>query len=157
MTDVRQLSDYALEQIRLPRDGSPADAVAFFAGQDPARLAVLLVNDQLNRFIGDSRRDEGDAPIDYQGWFWRSVDFFTPRGITIAEGDGRVAICQNNKWGYPERDLTEAEQTQFLTLVWAAYLESRKGGNLAEIYAATDAALGKANDFILSLDVNGER
>lgn len=151
MTTPRMLALHELESIRLPRDGQPIDAVNFFAAQDPARLATMIVNDQLNAFI--SSADKGEhGPIDYQGWFWRPVDFFSPRGITIADGDGRVAICQNNKWGYPERDLTNEEQAHFLALVWEAYLLNSKGGLLSETIANTTAALGRANEFILGLD-----
>ena len=147
----RQLGTYELEQVRLPRDGTPDDAIEFFTAQESSRLATLIVNDQLNGFI--ARNDDEHGPIDYQGWFWRSVDFFTPRGITIAKGDGRVAVCQSNKWGYPHRDLTEDEQAHFLSLIWAAHQESRKGGLLSEIHATTNRLLAEANDYILSLEI----
>lgn len=153
MSNIRQLGNYELGQIRLQHDGGPEDAVAFFAAQDPAKLAVILVNDQLNDFIRRAETEGGEQPIDYQGWYWRSVDFFTPGGITVAEGDGRVAVCQSNKWDYSQRDLTPTEQATFRGLVWGAYRAGCQGGNLADIYSARDAELAKANEFIHNLDM----
>jgi len=150
MSDIKQLSDHQLADIRLKAD-SPAEAVDFLSAQDPRKLAVMMVNHVLNNFI--STRNDDEAGIPYQGWFWRSVDFFTPRGVTIADGDGRVAICQNNKWGYPERDLTEVEQAALLTHVWGAYLASRKGGMLSEIEAETSRLLFEAGQYIDSLTI----
>lgn len=153
MSTIRMLGDYELEKISLPRECGPEEAVAFFAAQDPAKLAVMMVNETLNSFIREAQPDDGERPIDFQGWFWRSVDFFTPGGTTVAKGDGRVAVCQNNKWGYLQRDLTDDEQATFRGLVWGAYRASGKGGNLADIWAARDAELEKANEFIHNLDM----
>lgn len=141
---------------------TPAEELARLAAKPSDELARAILNDELNGFIAHRSSssfsdDREDAPIPYQGWFWRSVDFFTPRGVTIAEGDGQVGVCENNKWDYPERWLTDDEQAEFLRLVWAAYQESRKGGNLADINEATDAALRVAGEYIAGLDVGESR
>lgn len=110
-------------------------------------LATAAVNQRLNKLIDDT---EG-SPIPYFGWFWRDIDFFSPKGITIAEGNGRIAICENNKWGYPERYLTGGEQAQFRDLVWAAYLEYSKGGTILETRMNIREALETAGEFIARL------
>jgi len=121
-------------------------------------LTVAAVNDALNDLIRDRDHDSSEpGPMLYMGWYWRNVDFFTPRGFTIARGDGQIAACMNNKWDYPERDLTDDEQKVVRDLVWAAYVASRQGGNLAEIHANTDAKLAEAQAFIDSLDVPDDR
>lgn len=152
---IRKLGKYELDNIRLTSD-SPSGAVDFLAAQEPRSLAVMIVNHVLNGFITSYDNDNDYRAIPYQGWYWRSVDFFTDGGVTIADGDGQVAVCENNKWGYPQRGLTEDEQARFLTLVWDAYLESRKGGLLSEIKEKTVAALGVAGDYIGSLTIKKE-
>ena len=138
---------YDASSIRLYA-ATPDEALKDFSEHASGDLAKLIVNDRLNRFIA-----ENDGAIEYQGWYWRPVDFFNPRGVTIARGGGRVAVCQNNKWDYAERYLTEEEQAEFLRLVWDAWLEDRKGGILSEIREKTRTALGKAGAFIESLSV----
>lgn len=130
------------------------------AEQTPTQLAESIINDTLNRFISDyssTSLEEGreDSPIPYQGWFWRSVDFFGR--ITIASGDGQLAICESNKWGYPERSMSDDERDEFRRLVWAAYVEALKGGNLAEIRKNTVAALEAAGEYVASLPEPTER
>ena len=119
-------------------------------------ITVAVVNTVLNDLIRQRDRDRTDGPMLYMGWYWRNVDFFSPGGFTIAKGDGQTAACMNNKWGYPQRDLTDDEQKVVRDLVWDAYLTSHRGGNLAEIDAATDDKLAEAQAFIDGLDVPGE-
>ena len=133
------------------RGETPQEALNGLAEYAATDLAKLIVNDQLNDFIANNDDHEGDGPIAYQGWYWRAVDFFTPNGITVAKGAGRVAVCENNKWGYPERYLTTEEQAEFLRLVWVAYRESCKGGILSEIREKTRAALDLAGAYIENL------
>lgn len=155
-TKIRQLGKYELDRIALPSN-SPREALEFFEAQDKESLAALIVNHVLNDFVSGAEDSESDEPpIPYQGWYWRSVDFFNEGGVTIAEGDGRVAICQNNKWGYPQRDLTGAEMGEFLDRVWAAHQASRKGGQLSQIHEETNNLLAEAGRYIESLKINEE-
>ena len=152
------MSTISTDQVRLDTQGTPADEVARLAEQDSDTLARLIVNDTLNKFIADLSPssfsdNRAEAPIPYQGWFWRSVDFFAPRGITIAEGDGQIAVCQNNKWDYPQRYLTDVERDEFLRLVWEAYRAGNAGGIVSEIYEARDKAIAKAGEFIAALKI----
>jgi len=130
---------------------SALDDIAGYSARD---LATVIVNRAMNDLIANTGYQEMDyMPIPYHGWYWRNVDFFTPGGITIADGDGQVAVCESNKWDYPERVLTEDEQAQVREYVWAAYQASRSGGILGDIRAAVRAELEKAGEFISSLEV----
>ena len=133
---------------------TPDENAARLASQLAQSLAETMVNHVLNEFIaGHSTTSfaEGreDTPVPYQGWYWRSVNFFGR--ITIADGGGQVAICESNKWGYPERSLTDAERDHFLVLVWGAYIASRQGGRLDLIRQATREALERAGQYIAQL------
>lgn len=141
---------------------TPADELARLTAMPSSSLAAAILNDELNRFIANhsghvfealAGEEVTESPIPFQGWYWRAVDFFNPRGITIAEGDGQVGVCENNKWDYPARYLTDDEQAHFLGLVWTAYAESRKGGSLADINKTTHAALVKAGEYIAAMHV----
>lgn len=145
---------------------TPADAVREIETLGADQLARVFVNDALNRLISEHDNADiysalagkaGEAAVPYQGWYWRSVDFFAEHGVTIARGDGKVAVCENNKWDYPDRSLTDDERAEFLSLVWDAYKVSCKGGNVADINRATHDALVKAGEFISNLEVEDER
>ena len=138
------------------RDTTALEAVAAVESLDHRRLAEDVVSDALNRLIARHKGGlwEEGGPIPFAGWYWRDVDFFRPRGVTIADvGYDGTRVCQNNKWDYEERWLTDEEQATFRDLVWAAWQESRKGGSLDAIEKATEAALVKAGEFIESLVV----
>lgn len=133
---------------------TPGENAARLASQPTQSLAETMVNHVLNEFIAahsTTSFDEGrqDTPVPYQGWYWRRVDFFGR--ITIAVGGGQVAICESNKWDYPERSLTDAERDHFLALVWEAYIVSRQGGRLDLIRQATREALERAGQYIAQL------
>lgn len=134
---------------------TPGENAARLASQPAQSLAETMVNHVLNEFIAahNTTSFDGcfgqDTPVPYQGWYWRSVDFFGR--ITIADGDGQVAICESNKWGYPERSLTDAERDHFLALVWEAYIVSQQGGRLDLIRQATREALKRAGQYIAQL------
>ncbi len=74
---------------------------------------VLTVDQERNAFM--SRwADGGLMPVGksvpYIGWYWRTVDFSTR--VTIADCKEFVGHCENNKWGYNERDLTDDERAE---------------------------------------------
>lgn len=79
-----------------------------------------------NAFCSENA-DNRDRPhgkaIPYLGWFWRDIDFTGPPipiGKCTHPGEGApfVGFMVNNKWGYPERNLTEGERLQVI-----AYLD----------------------------------
>ena len=136
--------------VYMPTNEGPHGAVGHLSEHPSQELAEHIVNDLLNNFI---RANNDDGVLKYHGWWWRDVDFFAPRGVTVAEGDGQVAVCQNNKWGHDSRDLTPEEQEHFLSVIWDAYLASRQGGVLSDINEAVRAKLREANAFIEHLTV----
>lgn len=117
-------------------------------------LVALVLNDHLNGFVSDwADRKDDDAPplagllthnesgkrIPYIGWYWRDVDFAAKR-ITIADCGDFIGFCENNKWGYDERYLEEAEADQVIALLWKA-LTAHGTGPYSETIAAKEAAL----------------
>jgi hypothetical protein len=121
-------------------------------------LVDAITNNALNGFIAhniyrDVDGDNSEPAIPFHGWYWRNVNFYKPNGITIAEGDGLIGVCQNNKWDHAERDLTISEAGEFRGLVWLALKSSHNGGVLSEIIAETRTKLTAAGDFIRSLVV----
>lgn len=133
---------------------TPEEAIAHYSGMLSKNLAVLMVNSTLNNLVTEAsweslKTGDGVTPIPFMGWYWRHVDFFTPGGVTIAEGDGIVAVCQNNKWGYPQRDLTPEEQHTLLTIVWDAYKTTQRASTSEEV----QKTLKSAGSFIAGLQV----
>ena len=142
-------------------ESDPTVSVSAVAKLGAQPLAEYIVSDVLNRLIRD--RDAGgifgkgvNHLIPYAGWGWRDVDFFGEHGADIAFDGSRTVICENNKWDYPSRSLSDAERAEFLHLVWCAYRESMCGGVLSDIHEKTDKALSHAGAFILSLTVDRE-
>lgn len=143
---------------------TPSGAVAQLEQHGARTLAESIVNDALNRLIGNYSEslfghltpggDDRGQPIPFAGWYWRNVDFLGRFRPVIAATPAGTVICENNKWGYAQRQLTPEESDAFLALVWNALLESRKGGDLASIQRATREALEQAGAFIAALTVN---
>lgn len=122
-----------------------------WAAQDPHSFVVAAVNDEINRFVaeyvGGGLAATAPALIPYHGWYWRSVDFIGGR-ITVAHGEGITGICENNKWGHPQRQLTEIEAAEFLRLIWKAY----RSGKVDKLRTAR---LRRAGEFISILPTDG--
>lgn len=74
--------------------------------------------------------------IPYIGWFWRDTDFARKR-IYIGHTGDYIGVMENNKWDYPERQMTEAEATTFMHLFNTAFAEQASGAqeNAEKIYA----------------------
>jgi hypothetical protein len=62
---------------------------------------------------GDNREDS----IPYMGWFWRDFDFITKDVAIGKDHDDNMGVMANNKWDYPERQMTEAEVDTFMELI----------------------------------------
>ncbi len=98
----------------------------------------LIINEHYNDFCRsycDGRGEEDGKSIPYMGWFWRNTNFADlkiPIGFSDA-GDGYIGIMENNKWGYPERLMTEEEALHFIGRLDAAIEASRSGGLLKDI------------------------
>lgn len=123
------------------------------------QLARIVVDDRYNRFVGEhADRDDrvegkvGPVPkalvdhehgklVPYIGWFWRSTDWFDGR-ITIGDCGEFIGVMENNKWDYPQRQLTPDEFVQVVAIVDEA-MSVRGGGSLADENAARTAVLAK--------------
>jgi hypothetical protein len=150
MTDVRPDTRSTGHAV----DGETFDeARVDLAGWRHEDLVDLVLNDHLNGFISDwaDRKDDDAAPlagllthnesgkrVPYIGWYWRDVDFAAKR-ITIADCGDFIGFCENNKWGYDQRDLTDDEADQVIALLWKA-LNARGAGPYSETIAAKDTA-----------------
>lgn len=73
--------------------------------------------------------------IPYLGWFWRGIDFKGPPipigEARLKEGAPFVGFMANNKWGYPERCLTEDERLQVIAYLDKAMESEGEGRNAA--------------------------
>jgi len=138
-------------------NGTPEQAVAELYKRSHIDLCTGVVNDALNRLISqndNNAENDTEKPVPYIGWYWRSINFFDQGDCSIAvTHDGYVGFCQNNKWDYEERTLTEAELLTFRNMIWEAYQLDHKGGQLSEIMKATRKAIKAAGDYIASLEV----
>jgi hypothetical protein len=105
------------------------DKVAALADCSKEELISVMLDHHYNSFCrdhADSEDEDGHRlgkRIPYIGWFWRDVlfDSFVPIGEAPSpDNSGRpfIGFMANNKWGYPERYLTEVERLQVL-----AYLD----------------------------------
>lgn len=107
-------------------------------------LVTLIINNRLNSFMAnhaDKSKEEGDGKrIPYIGWFWRSVNFVDGE-ITIGDCGDFIGFMENNKWDYPERELSKEEANKVLTIVWEAKRLSEQGGMVSEIVGNTNAKL----------------
>lgn len=95
-----------------------------------------LINELYNRRVASLADFESDEKvyddtgtgkrIPYIGWFWRDADFVNAQ-ITIGRtGNGYIGVMGNNKWGYPEREMTEQEASTFIDFLEAAFAERSK-------------------------------
>lgn len=108
--------------------------------------------DKYNAFCSENAdTDNPDCPhgkaIPYLGWYWRGIDFNGPIPIGECthpeESVPFVGFMVNNKWGYPERNLTEGERLQVIAYLDKA-MESEGEGK--------DTALQELWDYMQTLN-----
>jgi hypothetical protein len=71
--------------------------------------AIEAICGEAEYSVGVFPRETGKA-VPYIGWFWRSVDFDRP--ISFGDCGVFVGFMENNKWGYPEYDLTPEQDAE---------------------------------------------
>jgi hypothetical protein len=77
-------------------------------------LANEIYNNIIDEGVNGDNREEG---IPYMGWFWRYFDFIA-KDVTIGEdGDNNIGVMANNKWDYPQRQMTEVEVDKFMEMI----------------------------------------
>lgn len=149
------------------RADTVAEALAKVAEYGHEQLVSLVINSHLNRWVSDHADDRGEGQglevllthnesgknVPYIGWVWRSVEFVGGR-IPVADCGDFIGFCENNKWGYDQRDLTDDEQADVVALVWKAKRASEdRGGNSDEIAAAVAAVLDELWEYMQALRI----
>lgn len=104
-------------------------------------LEAAILDSEYNRFMEDwadhnSESDEYDVGgcgkrIPYIGWYWRHVTFHGD--IPIGDCGEFIGFMVNNKWDYPERNLTESEKMEVMRIIDEAMEENSKGGIFEDI------------------------
>jgi hypothetical protein len=111
-----------------------------------AKTKDELVNDAYNAQVAswadyaDKQEDQHGhgKRIPYLGWFWRNTGFVNKR-VSIGDAGGFIGVMENNKWDYPEREMTEQEVDAFMGYLERAFHEAGQGGNVAELHKKADA------------------
>ncbi len=101
-----------------------------------ARTRDSLIDEVYNHYVSSMANDDdkhhGKA-IPYIGWFWRRCDFVEKR-ISIGDCGDFIGIMENNKWGYPERYMTEDEVNKLIELLERAMSVSYGSGKDISFY-----------------------
>lgn len=142
--------------------GTYDETKAALATADRADLERVLLNEKYNRYIrdfADCETGEVDPSghgkrVPYVGWFWRFVDFSRLDRIPIGDCGPFIGFMENNKWGYPERNMTPAEAKHVVNLLDESMAAGRRGGNLAEIRASQYKPLGELWDYLQTLELS---
>lgn len=126
-------------------------------------LVNWIINQKLNDFIREFNTFEEHEPdhpgkeynkrIPYAGWYWRDVDFATGEWVRIANTGEFIGFCENNKWGYPQRTLTDEEFSKVVKIIERAYKLNSQGGILAEIWDNTRRELNKVWDLMQTFTI----
>ena len=143
--------------------GTYADKQAQLEKASLVQLRDHVLDQHYNTFlssVADFSDKENDTRghgkrVPYIGWFWRFVTFSDPTSIPIGDCGEFVGFMENNKWDYPQRNLTHAEFAHVIALIDSAMTEGNKGGSLADIWAARDAKLSELWDYMQTLNVGG--
>ena len=70
-----------------------------------------------NKIYNDLVREEVSNGIPYMGLLWRNCGFITKDVSIGRDNDNQIGIMANNKWDYPERQMTEVEVDKFMELI----------------------------------------
>ena len=132
------------------------DIRATLVNADRKTLEDAIINQHYNSFLSqyaDFGKEEvplnpahpgipHGKRIPYIGWFWRATDWANGR-VSIGNSGEFIGVMENNKWDYPERNLTPEEFQQVISIIDSAIAASKKGGNLADIIRETNAEVEK--------------
>lgn len=89
-------------------------------------------NDDRDSVLGRLFVNGSGKRIPYIGWFWRDVDFTSGRGADIADCGDFIGICQNNKWGYDQRSLTDDEMGVLIDMLDQTHAAVEAGSDDAD-------------------------
>ncbi len=62
--------------------------------------------------------------IPYLGWYWRSIEIFEAKGITVSLYNGLWWIDETGKWDCPKKRLTTEDTNKALKL-WISIVKTR--------------------------------
>lgn len=133
--------------------GTYAERKARLASMPREWLEAAILDDQYNSFISNRADDGDDKRVPYIGWFWRHIAFSDPTRIPIGDCGEFIGFMANNKWDYPQRDLTADEAAHVIAIIDEAMRMNQQGGNLAEIEANTNSRLRELWAYMQTLKV----
>lgn len=135
---------------------------AYISRLDRASLEADILNRHYNEFAkefcdyksGEARPNGVGKRIPYIGWFWRELDFYNLIRIPIGNCGVFIGFMANNKWGYSQRYLTEAEALRVIAFFDAAIEASKNYGiNQGEREKAVDFQLNELWNYMQTLDL----
>jgi hypothetical protein len=98
-----------------------------------------MKDEDLNQILDTVDRDSnGDKPIPYIGWLWKTIDFTQPISIAVIPKEvihtnyHYVGLVFDNLWKYPEYKLSNEEISQLRDLL-EKYAISNTRANSIEI------------------------
>lgn len=100
------------------------DKVAFLTNHNKEELVAAIMSYHYNAFCEDNCDADtlpnvpaGPMTIPYMGWGWRDIDFCgsVPIGTIYTDNQTIIGFMGNNKWDYPERDLTDEERMKVIS------------------------------------------
>ena len=122
-------------------------------------LEATVLDGEYNDFLShradypDGEREHGRGKrLPYIGWFWRHVCFSSGR-VSVGDCGQFVGFMENNKWDYPERELTPDEFAGLMAIIDAAMRLSEQGGELSRIVKETNDKLGEVWDYMQTIRV----
>lgn len=122
-----------------------------------------LVNDLYNRRVSEwsdyEQNSEYSSPtgkrIPYIGWFWRDTDF-AGKKIRIGDTGGFIGVMESNKWGYPERVMTEQEVDTFIGFLERGFSYENADVNEKKPKARAEEEFRKLYDWFQTLEIPEE-
>lgn len=141
--------------------GTYVERVAALAEADTAWLRAAILDGEYNEFLrnradyeeGQQGKHGHGKRLPYIGWYWRHIEFSDLLNIPIGDCGEFVGFIANNKWGYPERVLTEAEARAVMAIIDEAMRLNLLGGDVSKIEADTNAKLDELWDYMQTLEV----
>lgn len=117
-----------------------------------SQLINILYNQEIRDLsdIEDIDGIDNGKSVPYMGWWWRDTDVVNKR-ITLGFDGKYIAVMENNKWGYPQRLMTEDEADTFIDYIDRAIVAGMQGGDVKEIEQARNAILKELHDWMQQL------
>lgn len=124
------------------------------------RLRASILDSEYNGFMsgrsdykdGDKEERPGGKRLPYIGWYWRHLTFSSGT-LPIGDCGSFIGFMANNKWDYPERDMTPAEFAATMAIIDEAMRLNQQGGDLREIMARTYAKLDELWPLLQSMKI----